>query len=54
MRDMTSGSPVRDLDVAVQGNALKLKKDIEKVKGTIAGEWEAGQTPSASTGETGP
>jgi tRNA nucleotidyltransferase (CCA-adding enzyme) len=44
VRDMTSGSPVRDLDVAVQGNALKLKKDIEKVKGAIAGEWETGQT----------
>jgi tRNA nucleotidyltransferase/poly(A) polymerase len=43
VRDMTSGSPVRDLDVAVQGNALKLKKDIEKVKGVITGEWEAGQ-----------
>jgi tRNA nucleotidyltransferase (CCA-adding enzyme) len=43
VRDMTSGSPVRDLDVVVQGNALKLKKDIEKAKGEIAGEWEAGQ-----------
>jgi tRNA nucleotidyltransferase (CCA-adding enzyme) len=43
VRDMTSGSPVLDLDVVVQGNALKLKKDIEKVKGEIAGEWEAGQ-----------
>jgi tRNA nucleotidyltransferase (CCA-adding enzyme) len=43
VRDMTSGSPVRDLDVVVQGNALKLKKDLEKVKGVIAGEWEAGQ-----------
>jgi tRNA nucleotidyltransferase (CCA-adding enzyme) len=30
VRDLTSGSPVRDLDVVVQGNALKLKKDIEK------------------------
>jgi tRNA nucleotidyltransferase (CCA-adding enzyme) len=43
VRDMTSGSPVRDLDVVVQGNALKLKKDIEKVKGVIAGENEAFQ-----------
>jgi tRNA nucleotidyltransferase (CCA-adding enzyme) len=43
VRDMTSGSPVRDLDVVVQGNALKLKKDIEKAHGVIAGEWEAGQ-----------
>jgi tRNA nucleotidyltransferase (CCA-adding enzyme) len=43
VRDMTSGSPVRDLDVVVQGNALKLRKDIEKVHGVITGESEAGQ-----------
>src|SRR6201985_747943 len=43
VRDMTSGSPVRDLDVVVQGNALKIKKDIEKAHGYITGEWEAGQ-----------
>jgi tRNA nucleotidyltransferase (CCA-adding enzyme) len=43
VRDMTSGSPVRDLDVVVQGNALKLKKDIEKVHGVITGENEAAQ-----------
>ena len=35
VRDMTSGSPVRDLDVVVQGNALKLRKDIEKAKAAI-------------------
>jgi tRNA nucleotidyltransferase (CCA-adding enzyme) len=40
VRDLTSGSPVRDLDVAVQGNALKLKKDIEKAGGEISGEAE--------------
>src|SRR6202022_2404809 len=44
VRDMTSGSPVRDLDVVVQGNPLKLKKDIEKTKGVITGEHEAGQS----------
>jgi len=44
VRDMTSGSPVRDLDVVVQGNALKLRKDIEKARGTIAGENEAAQS----------
>src|SRR6202044_3272814 len=44
VRDLTSGSPVRDLDVVVQGNALKLKKDIEKAHGIITGEWEAGQS----------
>ncbi len=43
VRDMTSGSPVRDLDVVVQGNALKLKKDIEKAGGAISGEVESGQ-----------
>src|SRR5271167_4592090 len=41
VRDMTSGSPVRDLDVVVQGNALKLKKDIEKAHGVITGENKA-------------
>jgi tRNA nucleotidyltransferase (CCA-adding enzyme) len=44
VRDMTSGSPVRDLDVVVQGNALKLKKDIEKSHGVVTGEYEAGQS----------
>jgi len=44
VRDLTSGSPVRDLDLAVQGNALKLKKDIEKIGGVIVGEWETGQS----------
>ncbi|MDE1178316.1 MAG: CCA tRNA nucleotidyltransferase [Edaphobacter sp.] len=43
VRDLTSGSPVRDLDVVVQGNALKLKKDIEKAGGKISGESEATQ-----------
>lgn len=43
VRDLTSGSPVRDLDLVVQGNALKLKKDIEKAGGVISGESDAGQ-----------
>jgi tRNA nucleotidyltransferase (CCA-adding enzyme) len=43
VRDLTSGSPVRDLDVAVQGNALKLKKDLEKTGAVVTGEIEAGQ-----------
>ena len=38
IRDLISGAPVRDLDVAVQGNALKLKKDLEKVGAEISGE----------------
>lgn len=41
VRDLTSGSPVRDLDVVVQGNALKLKKDLQKAGAIIAGETEA-------------
>ncbi|MDP9037733.1 MAG: CCA tRNA nucleotidyltransferase [Acidobacteriota bacterium] len=40
VRDLTSGSPVRDLDVAVQGNALKLRKDLEKAGAQISGEHE--------------
>jgi hypothetical protein len=40
VRDLTSGSPVRDLDVAVQGNALKLKKELEKFGAAIDGENE--------------
>ena len=43
VRDLTSGSPVRDLDVAVQGNALKLNKTLEKAGATIVGESEAMQ-----------
>ena len=31
VRDLTSGHAVRDLEVAVHGNALKLKKPIEKL-----------------------
>ena len=43
VRDLTSGSPVRDLDVAVQGNALKLKKEIQKAGAVVTGEMEAVQ-----------
>src|ERR1700710_348885 len=38
VRDLTSGSLVRDLDVAVQGNALKIKKEIEQAGGVLEGE----------------
>ena len=41
VRDLTSGHAVRDLEVAVHGNALKLKKPIEKLGGKIWGEDEA-------------
>src|SRR5438105_3952379 len=41
VRDLTAGSPVRDLDVTVQGNALKLRKDLEKTGVGISGELES-------------
>ncbi len=44
VRDLTSGSPVRDLDVVVQGNALKLKKDLERAGAVLTGEHEAMQS----------
>jgi len=40
VRDLTSGHAVRDLEVAVHGNALKLKKPIEKAGGKVWGEDE--------------
>jgi tRNA nucleotidyltransferase (CCA-adding enzyme) len=44
VRDLTSGSPVFDLDVTVQGNALKLKKALEKAGGKVWGEHEPSRT----------
>ena len=41
VRDLTSGHAVRDMEVAVQANALRLKKPIEKLGGKIWGEDEA-------------
>ncbi len=43
VRDLTSGSPVRDLDVVVQGSALKLKKELEKEGAIVTGEAEPAQ-----------
>jgi tRNA nucleotidyltransferase (CCA-adding enzyme) len=40
VRDLTSGGPIRDLDFAVQGNATKLKKELQKAGGTLIGEDE--------------
>jgi len=40
VRDLTSGSPIRDLDVVVQGNALKLKKDLQHAGFVLSGENE--------------
>jgi len=44
VRDLTSGSPIRDLDFAVQGNATKLKKELHKAGGILIGEDEPTQT----------
>jgi tRNA nucleotidyltransferase (CCA-adding enzyme) len=38
VRDLTNGSPIRDLDVTVQGNALKLRKDLQQAGGVLIGE----------------
>jgi tRNA nucleotidyltransferase/poly(A) polymerase len=44
VRDLTSGSPIRDLDFAVQGNATKLRKELQKAGGVVVGEDEPTQT----------
>ncbi len=44
VRDLTSGHAVRELEVAVHGNALKLKKTVEKLGGTVWGEDEVSRT----------
>jgi tRNA nucleotidyltransferase/poly(A) polymerase len=44
VRDLTSGSPIRDLDVVVQGNATRLRKDFEKAGGVLLGESDLMQT----------
>src|SRR6185437_15353811 len=38
VRDLTSGHAVRELEVAVHGNALKLKKPLEKLDAKVWGE----------------
>jgi len=40
VRDLTSGHAVRELEIAIHGNALKLKKAIEKAGGKLWGEDE--------------
>ncbi len=40
VRDLTSGHAVRELEVALHGNALKLKKPLEKLGGKVWGEDE--------------
>ena len=36
VRDIISGFPIRDLDFTVQGNPLKLQRELEKVGAVIA------------------
>ncbi len=40
VRDLTSGHAVRELEISIHGNALKLKKPLEKLGGKIWGEDE--------------
>jgi tRNA nucleotidyltransferase/poly(A) polymerase len=40
VRDLTSGHAVRELEVAIHGNALKLKKSLERLGGKVWGEDE--------------
>ncbi len=44
VRDLTSGHAVRELEVAIHGNALKLKKPLEKLGGKLWGEDEASRS----------
>ena len=44
VRDLTTGSSVRDLDFAIQGNALNLQAAIEARGGTLWGRHEASRT----------
>ncbi len=37
IRDIISGFAIRDLDITVQGNALKLQKDLEKAGAAVEG-----------------
>ncbi len=44
VRDLISGTAVRDLDVAVQGDARKLYKELENAGGILTGESDLWQT----------
>ena len=44
VRDILSGANLRDLDFAVQGNATKLQKDLEKAGAEVQGSDEATRT----------
>jgi tRNA nucleotidyltransferase (CCA-adding enzyme) len=40
VRDITSGFPIRDLDFTIQGNVIKLQKDLQKIGAIIQGSDE--------------
>jgi tRNA nucleotidyltransferase (CCA-adding enzyme) len=44
VRDLTSGNPVRDLEVVVHGNAMSLKSAVGKAGGKLWGEDAAART----------
>src|SRR6202451_4054171 len=44
VRDLTSGHAVRELEVSVHGNALKLRKTAEKLGAKVWGEEETSRT----------
>lgn len=44
VRDILTGATLRDLDFAVQGNALKLQKDLEKAGAIVQGSEESTRT----------
>jgi tRNA nucleotidyltransferase/poly(A) polymerase len=44
VRDLSTGTSVRDLDFTVQGNATKLKKPLEKAGAKLWGEYEPTRT----------
>ena len=44
VRDLTSGHAVRELEIAVHGNALKLKKPLEKLGSKLWGEDESSRS----------
>ena len=44
VRDLTCGNPVRDLEVAVYGNALELRAAIENAGGSVWGEYTESRT----------
>ena len=44
VRDIASGASVRDLDITVQGNPFKFKKELEKAGFSVSGEHAASHT----------